>query len=74
MSNNSTPGVLARCPTTGTAGGINLDLPPTVTDSLEGAALTRVNMILLEYARDAALLQSRGYDAVLRAISAQPDE
>jgi hypothetical protein len=66
MTNRSAPGVVCDC---GSSSGNNLSLPPTVTDDLSDSHLRRVNMILLEYARDSALLQSRAYDAVLKAIS-----
>ena len=65
MTNSTKPGTTCNCVT-----GSNLDLPPTVTDDLQGSHLKKVNMILLEYARDAALLQSRAYDAVLKVVSA----
>jgi hypothetical protein len=64
MGHSTEPGVTCNCATG------NLALPPTVTDDLQGSHLKKVNMILLEYARDAALLQSRAYDAVLKVVSA----
>lgn len=69
MTNNSTPGVVRDVVSGGGSNCNNLPLPPTVTDDLSGPTLKRVNMILLEYARDVTLLQSRAYDAVLAAIS-----
>jgi hypothetical protein len=65
MTHTTQPGTVCDCST-----GNNLSLPPTVTDDLDGSHLKKVNMILLEYARDATLLQSRAYDAVLKVISA----
>jgi hypothetical protein len=70
MTNRSTPGVTCDCG----SNSANLSLPPTVTDDLAGSHLKRVNMILLEYARDASLLQSRAYDAVLKVISAPSED
>jgi hypothetical protein len=64
MGHSTEPGIACNCGT-----GSNLALPPTVTDELKGSHLKKANMILLEYARDAALLQSRAYDAVLRVVS-----
>jgi hypothetical protein len=69
MTHNTAPGITCAC-----GSGNNLELPPTVTDDLDGSHLHRVNMILLEYARDASLLQSRAYDAVLKVVSAPREE
>ncbi len=69
MSNSSMPGVVRDSVNDNGCSCTNLPLPPTVVASLEGAALKRVNMILLEYARDVTLLQSKAYDAVLRAVA-----
>lgn len=46
-----------------------LTLPPSLLDDCHPEHLLRLNMIQLEYARDVTLLQSRAYDAVLRALS-----
>jgi hypothetical protein len=69
MTHSTAPGVTCNCGT-----GNTLELPPTVTDDLAGSHLKKTNMILLEYARDAALLQSRAYDAVLKVISAPSED
>ena len=66
MTNHTEPGGTCTCP----GNSINLALPPTVADDLQGSHLKKVNMILLEYARDVALLQSRAFDAVLKVVSA----
>jgi hypothetical protein len=62
------PGVVHAYASENGCGGISLPLPPTVAENLEGPALKRVNMILLEYARDVTLLQSKAYEAVLAAF------
>jgi len=72
MSNSSMPGVV-RDIVSGGSSCNTLPLPPTVTSDLEGPTLLRVNTILLEYARDVTLLQSRAYDAVLRVVSETRD-
>jgi len=45
-----------------------LPLPPTVTEDTTCEQRRRLNAIQLEYARDVAILQSRAYEAALRAI------
>jgi hypothetical protein len=68
MSNSSMPGVVRDIVGNSGCDCTTLSLPPTVVDTLEGPALKRVNTILLEYARDVTLLQSKAYDAVLAAF------
>jgi hypothetical protein len=68
MSNSSMPGVVRAYTADTGCSATNLPLPATLTDDLAGDALKRVNLLLLEYARDVTLLQSKAYDAILRAV------
>ena len=51
-----------------------LTLPSSLFDDCHPEHLHRLNMIQLEYARDVTLLQSRAYDAILRALSPRIEE
>ena len=51
-----------------------LTLPPSLLDDCHPEHLHRLNMIQLEYARDVTLLQSRAYDAILRALSPRTED
>jgi hypothetical protein len=73
MTNTTTPGIAKSECNGGSGDGNTLALPPTLAEDLEGPTLKKVNMILLEYARDAAVLQSRAYDAVLKIISSSEE-
>jgi hypothetical protein len=57
------------------SGGPNtLEFPCNFTDELDESKRRRVNRIQIEFARDAALLQSRAYDAILKIISEGYDD
>jgi hypothetical protein len=57
------------------SGGPNtLALPCNFGDQLDDRKRRRLDMVQIEFARDASLLQSRAYDAILKIISEGCDD